>query len=67
MLSTVLERPTGKRARDTKSISTRVKHKDLEVIQPLVDKHFDGNYSLMLRNALDKYLSEIQRTGEIPS
>lgn len=66
MLNTVLERPVGKKQRDTRSVSTRIKFKDLEAIQPLVDKHFQGNYSLMLRKALDKYLTEIQMTGEIP-
>lgn len=66
MLNTVLERPTKKKDRDTRMLSTRIKTKDYEIIQPLVDKHFKGNFSLMLRKALDKYLIEIQKTGEIP-
>ena len=67
MLNTVLERPVGKKQRDTHSLTTRIKTSDYEAIQPLVDKYFQGNYSLMLRKALDKYLTEIQMTGEIPS
>ena len=67
MLNTALTRPKKKQARDTHSLTTRIKTSDYEALQPLVEKYFDGNHSLMLRKALDKYLTEIQKTGEIPA
>ncbi|MGK7949822.1 MAG: hypothetical protein AB4368_13800 [Xenococcaceae cyanobacterium] len=60
MLAVELKRP--KKTRATTSIAFRLKNSDLESIQKVVDELFDGNISLLMRTALDEYMSNIQET-----
>lgn len=63
MLAVELKRPP--RSRDTKNIGCRVKNSDLEPIQQVADALFDGNYSRLFRTALDEYITQIHKSGEL--
>ena len=58
MLAIELQRPT--RNRNTKAVGCRIKNSDLEPIQKIVDESFNGNFSLLMRTALDEYITKLQ-------
>ena len=63
MLATELKRPA--RSTSTKILGCRVRLKDLEPIQHIADVLFEGNFSLLMRTALDTYITQILESGEL--